>query len=43
MNVPPVLDRGGVDNKIIWHLTKIKKGFLKRGTLSAEYVCWNST
>jgi hypothetical protein len=31
MNVPPVLDRGGVKNKIIWHLTKIEKGFLKKG------------
>ncbi len=38
MNVPLVLDRGGVKNKIIWHLTKIKKGLLKKGTLSAEYV-----
>jgi hypothetical protein len=38
MNVPPVLDRGSVKNKIIWHLTKIKKGFLKKGTLPAEYV-----
>jgi hypothetical protein len=38
MNVLPVLDRGGVKNKIIWHLTKIKKGFLKKGTLPAEYV-----
>jgi hypothetical protein len=38
MNVPPVLDRGGIKNKIIWHLTKIKKGFLKKGTLPAEYV-----
>ncbi len=28
MNVPPVLDRGSVKNKIIWHLTKIEKGFL---------------
>ncbi len=37
MNVPLVLDRGGV-NEIIWHLTKIKKGLLKRGTLPAEYV-----
>ncbi len=38
MNVPPVLDRGGIKNKIIWHLTKIKMGFLKKGTLPAEYV-----
>ncbi len=38
MNVPSVLDKDGVKNKIIWHLTKIKKGFLKKGTLPAEYV-----
>jgi hypothetical protein len=38
MNVPPVPDRGGIENKIIWHLTKIEKGLLKRGTLPAEYV-----
>jgi hypothetical protein len=38
MNVPPVLDRGGIENEIIWHLTKIEKGFLKKGTLPAEYV-----
>jgi hypothetical protein len=38
MNIPPVLDRGGIKNKIIWHLTKIKKGFLKKGTLPWGYV-----
>ncbi len=38
MNVPPVLDRGGVKNEIIWHLTKIEKGFLKKGSLPVEYV-----
>jgi hypothetical protein len=38
MNVPPVLDRGGIENEIIWHLTEIEKGFLKKGTLPAEYV-----
>jgi hypothetical protein len=38
MNVLPVLDRGSIENEIIWHLTKIEKGFLKKGTLPAEYV-----
>ena len=38
MNIPPMLDRGGIANKIIWHLTKIKKSFLKKGTLPVEYV-----
>jgi len=38
MNVPSVLDKDGVKNKIIWHLTKIEKGFLKKRTLLAEYV-----
>jgi hypothetical protein len=38
MNVPLVLDRGGIENEIIWHLTEIKKALLKRGTLPAEYV-----
>jgi hypothetical protein len=38
MNVPTVLDRGGVKKEIIWYLTKIEKGFLKKGTLLAEYV-----
>jgi hypothetical protein len=38
MNVPPVLDRGGIKSKIIWHLIETKKSFLNKGTLPAEYV-----
>ncbi len=38
MNVPPVLDRGGIENEIIWHLSKIKKGLLKKGIFPREYI-----
>jgi hypothetical protein len=38
MNVPPVLDRFGVEEEIIWHLTQIENGLLKEGKLSTEYV-----
>jgi hypothetical protein len=38
MNVPAVLERGGVENEILWHLSEIKKKLLKRGTLPLEYV-----
>jgi hypothetical protein len=38
MNVPLVLDRGSIKGEIIWHLTKIEKGLLKKGVLSSEYV-----
>jgi hypothetical protein len=38
MNVPPALDRAGVESKTIWHLTETKKGFLKKGVLLTEYV-----
>ncbi len=38
MNVPSVLEQGGVESKILWHLSEIKKKFLKRGTLPVEYV-----
>ncbi len=37
MNVPPVLERGGVESNIIWHLPDIEKGLLKRMTLPLEY------
>jgi hypothetical protein len=38
MNVPPVLDRGGVEEEIIWHLTQIENSLLKEGKLSTEFV-----
>jgi hypothetical protein len=38
MNVPLVLDRGSVEGEIIWHLTEIEKGLLKKGVLPSEYV-----
>jgi hypothetical protein len=38
MNVPPVLDRGGIKGEIIWHLMEIEKGLLKKGVLPSEYV-----
>jgi hypothetical protein len=38
MNVPPVLDRGRIEGEIIWHLTEIEKGLLKKGVLPPEYV-----
>ncbi len=38
MNVPPVLDRGSIKGEIIWHLTEIEKGLLKKGVLPSEYV-----
>jgi hypothetical protein len=38
INVPSVLDRGSITNKIILHLTEIEKGFLKKGTIPAEYL-----
>jgi hypothetical protein len=38
MNVPPVLDRAGVEGEIIWHLTSIKKRQIVKGTLSLEYL-----
>jgi hypothetical protein len=39
MNVPSVLEPGGVEGKFIWHLTEIKKGLMKKGTLPTEYIC----
>jgi hypothetical protein len=38
INVPPVLDRGGIEGEIIWHLTEIEKGLLKKGVLPSECV-----
>jgi hypothetical protein len=38
MNVPQVLDRGGVEGENIWHLTEIEKGLQKKGVLPSEYV-----
>ncbi len=38
MNVLLVLDRAGIEGKIIWHLAEIEKGLLKKGLLPAEYI-----
>jgi hypothetical protein len=38
MNIPTVLERGEVENEILWHLSEIKKKLLKRGSLPCEYV-----
>jgi hypothetical protein len=38
MNVPPVLECGGVESEIVWHLCKLEKRFLKKGILPEEYV-----
>ncbi len=38
MNIPPVLDRAGIEGKIIWHLAEVEKGLLKKGLLLAEYI-----
>jgi hypothetical protein len=38
MNVPLVLEHGRVKGKIIWHLTEIKKGLMKKGALPTEYI-----
>jgi hypothetical protein len=38
MNVPPILERGGVESEIVWHLCKLEKRFLKKRILPEEYV-----
>ncbi len=38
MNVPPVLDRVGVECQILWHLAEIEKSLLKKGLLPMEYI-----
>ncbi len=38
MNVPPVLECCRVEGKIIWHLTEIKKGLMKKGAIPTEYI-----
>jgi hypothetical protein len=38
MNIPPVLDRAGVEGEIMWHRAEIEKGLLNKGLLLAEYV-----
>jgi hypothetical protein len=38
MCVPPQLERGGVESKILWHLAEIERGLLKQGTLPTEYI-----
>ncbi len=38
MNVPPVLDCSRVEGEILWHLSEIEKGLLKKGRLPTEYI-----
>jgi hypothetical protein len=38
MNVPEVLEQGGVENEILWHQSEIERKLPKRGTLPLEYV-----
>jgi hypothetical protein len=38
MNVSAVMDRVGIESKIMWHLAKIKKSLLKKGRLPTEYI-----
>jgi hypothetical protein len=38
IKVPPVLDRGGINGEITWHLAEIEKGLLKKGLLPTEYI-----
>ncbi len=36
MNVPAVLDRAGIESKIMWQLAEIEKSLLKKGCLPTE-------
>ncbi len=38
MNILPVLDRAGVEEEIIWHLTSIKMRQIGKGALTSEYL-----
>jgi hypothetical protein len=38
MNVPPILDKAGVEREIIWHLASIKKRQIGKGRLTSEYL-----
>ena len=38
MNVPRVLDRSGVEGEILWHLSEIEKGLLKKEHLPTKYI-----
>ncbi len=38
MNVPLVLECGGMESEIVWHLCKLEKRFLKKRILPEEYV-----
>jgi hypothetical protein len=38
LNVPPVLERGGVKEEIAWHLQRIEKRLLKEGKLAQQYI-----
>ncbi len=42
MNVPPVLECGGVESKILWHLHEIEKKLLKMGDFT-HGVCGRTT
>ena len=38
LNVPPILERGGVEEEITWHLQQIEKRLLKEGKLAQQYI-----
>jgi hypothetical protein len=38
MNVPRVLDRSRVEGEILWHLSEIEKGLLKKEHLPTKYI-----
>jgi hypothetical protein len=38
MNAPLVLECRRAKGKIIWHLTEIEKGLMKKGVLPTEYI-----
>jgi hypothetical protein len=38
INVPPMLERSGVEAEIVWHLTNLEKRLMKKGGYPQEYV-----
>jgi hypothetical protein len=38
MNTPLVLECGGMESEIVWHLCKLEKRLLKKGILPEEFV-----
>jgi hypothetical protein len=38
MNDPPALDHSGVEGEILWHLSEIEKGLLKKEPLPTKYI-----